>query len=417
MYYNTIIHYNDLRLYINIYFIAIRQPFSSEILSDYTVDTLISRMLIEMTPFVKIQLQKELSYHRSNTKMLQPSSQLQMDSQLSGIQNVYNIKQKESDTQKSFGKRAEIIKKVIQKIHPTISQITDGTLKRSSGKVDNYNVVLKSIVSEVEPIALNLSINALKIHPDSSIINIREATNQILSELRPLLVETVREEVERKNLEYTEDDIVKIVTEKIKGNFVRVIKRVIASSNETKTQNAQAKLINKSIAHLKRVAAGAVQKSLDVINARGINENALTNRIVSELVPFVKNSINQEWNTFKLQEKSSPTTVVGSVIQEVWPDVVNIVKETVEIYESNSDKSGNLIESILFKLRFVIRDKVERTLKKPENKELDGEALRSQIIKELKSLLLVGDIKEGEVFQPDFYAIIDENIMVEEMKI
>ena len=54
---------------------------------------------------------------------------------------------------------------------------------------------------------------------------------------------------------------------------------------------------------------------------------------------------------------------------------------------------------------------------KPENKGVDGEALLLQIIKELQSLLEVGDIKEGDVFQPDFYAMIDENIMVEDMKI
>ena len=127
--------------------------------------------MVEITPFVKIQLQKELSYHRSNTKMLQPLS----DSQHLVLQNGYNLKKNEPETHKSFGKLAEItIKNVIEEIHPTISQITDVTLKRSSGKVDNYNVVLKSIVSEIEPIALNLSINALKIHSDSNIINIRE---------------------------------------------------------------------------------------------------------------------------------------------------------------------------------------------------------------------------------------------------
>ena len=397
-----------------IYFIAIYQSFSSADLSDYTVDTLISRIMVEITPFVKKQLQKELSYHRSNTRMLQPLS----DSQHLELQNGHNLKKKEPETHNSFGKLAEItIKNVIEEIHPTISQITDVTLKRSSGKVDNYNGVLKLIVSKIEPIALNLSINALKIHSDSNIINIREATNQLLSELRPLLVETIRGEVERKNLEYTENDIVKIVTEKIKGNFVRVIKRAIASSNETKSINGQTKLFNKSIAHLKRVAAGAVQKSLDVINAHGINKNVLTNRIVSELIPFVKVSINQEWNSFKMQKKSNPTTVVGSVIQETWPDVVLIVKESVREYESNAEKSGNLIEPILLKLRPFIRDKVEEALMKPENKALDGESLISQIIKELQSLLEVGDIKEGEVFQPAFYAMIDENIMVEEMKI
>ena len=47
-------------------------------------------------------------------------------------------------------------------------------------------------------------------------------------------------------------------------------------------------------------------------------------------------------------------------------------------------------------------------LNKPQNKGLDGLALTSQIVKELQSLLEVGDIQEGEVFQPDFHAIIDE---------
>ena len=119
--------------------------------------------MVEITQFVKIQIQKELSYHRSNTKMLQPLS----DSQHLVLQNGYNLKKNEPETHKSFGKLAEItIKNVIEEIHPTISQITDVTLKRSSGKVDNYNVVLKSIVSEIEPIVLNLSINALKIQSD-----------------------------------------------------------------------------------------------------------------------------------------------------------------------------------------------------------------------------------------------------------
>ena len=145
----------------SLYIIAIQESFSSEHLSDYTIDTLIRRVMVEITPFVKIQLQRELSYHRSNTKMLQPIS----DSQFLELRRGYNLKRKEPETHKSFGKFAEItIKNVIQEIHPTISQITDGTLKRSSGNVDNYNVILKSIVSKIERIALNLSINALKIH-------------------------------------------------------------------------------------------------------------------------------------------------------------------------------------------------------------------------------------------------------------
>ena len=176
-------------------------------------------------------------------------------------------------------------------------------------------------------------------------------------------------------------------------------------------------LIKSSLKHLRLVASHAARKTINAIDVKGLNSTFITNRIVHELPPLVKITIAQEVEDLEIPDRVNQTTVVGSVIQSLWPDVIHFVQESVKEYKREPKNSISLIDSVLSKLQPVIQKNVIKTLKAPEYIDLDSESIIRQIIKEIRTLLQVGDIKEKEVFKAHQKSGIAEDILVQDMKI
>ena len=316
-----------------------------------------------------------------------------------------------------YGKNIElIVGQVVNEISPTIDGLIEDTVIKSNGDIKSYRLLLESILVETEPLALNVSIEALKHRQGYPIIE-KDISNQVLSELRPILTEVIRNGIEQKNLEFTENDIVKIVRGKLKNNLHRIIKRVMNFEKVSKPSENKEKLIKSILKQLRLIANHAVRKTIKAIDVKGLNSTFLTNRIVHDLIPSVKIDINHQIDELKITSKSQQTTIIGSVIQNLWPDVIHFVQEGVREYKREPNKSNNLIDLVLSKLQPVIRRSVKEILDLPGNTNLNQEKLQMQITNEIRSLLQVGDIKEKEVFKPDHKSLLAEDILVQDMKI
>ena len=316
-----------------------------------------------------------------------------------------------------YGKNIElIVGQVVNEIRPTIDELIEDTVIKSNGNIKSYRLLLESILVETEPLALNFTMEALKGRQEYPVIE-SDTTNQVLSELRPFLTEVIRNGIEQKNLEFTENDIVKIVRDKLKNNLHRIIKRIMNSEKVYETPENEEKLIKGILKQLRLIANHAVRKTIKVIDVKGLNSTFLTNRIVRDLLPSVKIDIKHQIDELKVTSKSQQTTIVGSMLQNLWPDVIHFVQEGVREYKREPNKSNSLIDLVLSKLQPVIRRSVKETLDLSGNTNLSSEKVQLQITNEIRSLLQVGDIKEKEVFKPDHKFHLAKDILVHEMKI
>ena len=317
----------------------------------------------------------------------------------------------------SYGENVElVVGQVVDKIRPSINELIESTLIRSNGDVQSYRSLLKSILADTEPLALNFTIEALKDQQWYPAIK-HDSDNQVLSELRPLLTEAIRNGIEQKNLEFTENDIVKIVSDKMKNNLHRIIKRMVSSAKVAEEPKEKEKLVLSTLNKLRLIVNHAVQKTIKTIDVRGLNSTILTNRIIEEISPSAKIDIAQEINAHNLNENSHHTTIVGSVIQSLWADVIHFVQEGVREYKREPNNANSLIDLVLSKLRPVILRSVKENLELPEYKNLDSKTITTQVTKEIRKLLQVGDLKENEVFKTKPKSFLADDILVQDMKI
>merc|ERR1711981_798503 len=163
----------------------------------------------------------------------------------------------------------------------------------------------------------------------------------------------------------------------------------MGSTDKELLQN-QEKLVATIMRQLRPVVLQAVQRALSASNEHGFNENTLTDRIIVELTPFVRRGVGQQVQLLLAQEKANADKIVSSVIQDLRPIIVRIIRESVRNYKGDLSQYGNLVESILGQLRPVVLSEVKRALSTSSYKGLEAEDLTEKIMIQLRPFVVEG---------------------------
>ena len=159
---------------------------------------------------------------------------------------------------------------------------------------------------------------------------------------------------------------------------------------------------------LRPVVLQAVKRALDASNIHGFDENSLTGKVIVALTPFVRRGVGAQIAELEAQKKANAGEIVTSVITDLRPIIVRIIKESVRNYKGDLSKYGNLVESILGQLRPVVLAEVKRALETTHYKGLDAEDLTTKIIAQLRAFVEEGVQEQVRLLQQELQNSADQ---------
>ena len=167
---------------------------------------------------------------------------------------------------------------------------------------------------------------------------------------------------------------------------------------------------------LRQVVLQSVQTALAQNNAHGFNENTLTEKIIVKLTPFVRRGVGQQVALLERQKNAQSGQIVTSVIRELKPIMVRIIKQSVRNYDGDLSQYGNLVEAILRQLRPVVLIQVQNALATSSYKGLNAEKLTDEIIIRLRPFIEEGVQREIEELEPTVSADDIVSSVIQELK-
>merc|ERR1712213_279510 len=253
----------------------------------------------------------------------------------------------------------EIVLEITTNLRPTIIRIIQASVQSSD--LSDIDSLFQAILKRLRLVVLNEVQTALANSPLSLDIDANQLTDRIMIELTPF----VKQDLEA-------------AVEKLKANVIKVV-RATVSSTQVDLSNPEG-LIKTILTQLRPVVLNEVQKALSTSTVAGnLNANSLTERIILELTPFVRQALEQEVNKVQSQIEGQ---VVNEVKQTLQPAVTTVIKDTISQAQVNLDDPKGIVEQIIRQLRPVVFKAVSVALKSSPYK-LDAEKLTVRIIIEI----------------------------------
>jgi len=294
----------------------------------------------------------------------------------------------------------EVVRQVTTELRPTIIQIIRTTVTQSKADLNNYDNLVETILTQLKPVVTLSVNNALATSPHGH-LDAGELIARIIAELRPFVSEALRKEIKAQTPKVSEEDIVAIVIKQLQDTVVQVIKSAVASSTDSNLLSNQEKLVQTIVTQLRPVVLQSVQRAIKANNAQQYNANTLTGRIVTELTPFVRRGVGQQILELQQQQQANAGKIVTSVIQDLRPIIIKIIRESVRNYQGDLSQYGNLVETIITQLRPVVLAEVKRALATSSYKGLDAQDLSNNIIIQLRPFVEEGVQEQVRLLQEE----------------
>merc|ERR1711963_1155349 len=271
----------------------------------------------------------------------------------------------------------EIVLEITTNLRPTIIRIIQASVQSSD--LSDIDSLFQAILKRLRLVVLNEVQTALANSPLSLDIDANQLTDRIMIELTPFVKQALEAEVEKlKANSLSEDEVVRIIINDFKPTVIKVV-RATVSSTQVDLSNPEG-LIKTILTQLRPVVLNEVQKALSTSTVAGnLNANSLTERIILELTPFVRQALEQEVNKVQSQIEGQ---VVNEVKQTLQPAVSTVIEDTISQAQVNLDDPKGIVEQIIRQLRPVVFKAVSVALKSSPYK-LDAEKLTVRIIIEI----------------------------------
>ena len=155
---------------------------------------------------------------------------------------------------------------------------------------------------------------------------------------------------------------------------------------------------------MRPVVLQSVKSAIVANNAQQYNAQSLTGRIVKELTPFVRRGVGNQILELQKQQQATASKIVTSVIQDLRPIIIRIIRESVRNYKGDLSKYGNLVETILTQLRPVVLAEVRRALATstdPGHTHLKADDLTEKIMLRLRGFVEEGVQEQVKILQEE----------------
>merc|ERR1712018_872651 len=259
----------------------------------------------------------------------------------------------------------EVVRQVSTELKPTIIQIIRTTVESANVDLSNYDNLVEVIIVQLRPV-VQASVNSALASSPHGHLDANDLINRIIIALRPFVEESLRKEIIAHTPKVSQEDIVQIVIKQLENTVITVIKSAVSQSKESDLLSNQDRLVQLIVTQLRPVVLQSVKSAIVANNAQQYNAENLTARIVKELTPFVRRGVGAQIAALQAQlaqqEKITAEKIVSSVIRDLRPIIIRIIKESVRNYKGDLSKYGNLVETIMVQLRPVVLAEVRRAL-------------------------------------------------------
>jgi len=304
----------------------------------------------------------------------------------------------------------EVVRQVSTELKPTIIQIIRTTVESANVDLSNYDNLVEVIIVQLRPV-VQASVNSALASSPHGHLDANDLINRILIALRPFIEESLRKEIVAHTPKVSQEDIVQIVIKQLENTVITVIKNLVSQSKESDLLSNQDRLVQLIISQLRPVVLQSVKSAIVANNAQQYDAKDLTERIVKELRPFVKRGVGSQIAALQQQQKATAQKIVSSVIRDLRPIIIRIIKESVRNYKGDLSKYGNLVETIMVQLRPVVLAEVRRALSAstdPGHDHLNAEDLTAKIMLQLRGFVEEGVQEQVKILEEELKITHDE---------
>merc|ERR1712066_925162 len=271
----------------------------------------------------------------------------------------------------------DIVLEITTSLRPTIIRIIQASVQSSD--LSDIESLFRAILSRLRIVVLKEVQDALASSPLNLNIDANQLTDRIMLELTPFVRQALEAEVQKLQAanSLSEDQVVRIIINDLKPTVIKVVRATVSSKDDLTDPDG---LLRTILNQLRPVVLNEVQKALSTSTVAGnINANSLTERIILELTPFVRQALQEEVGkvTSKLEGQ-----VVNQVKESLDSSVQTVIKNTISQSQVNLDDPNGIVEQIIRQLRPVVFKAVSVALKSSPYK-LDAEKLTVRIIIEI----------------------------------
>merc|ERR1719414_804255 len=284
----------------------------------------------------------------------------------------------------------DIVLEITTSLRPTIIRIIQASVQSSD--LSDIEGLFQAILRRLRIVVLKEVQDALASSPFGSSIDANQLTERIMIELNSFVRQALEAEVQKlKANSLSEDEVVRIIINDLKPTVIKVVRATVGSAQVDLT-NPEA-LLQTILVQLRPVVLNEVQRALSTSTVAGnLNANSLTERIILELTPFVRQALQEEVGKVTSQLEGQ---VVNQVKQSLDSSVQTVIKDTISQSQINLDDPQGIVESIIRQLRPVVFKAVSVALKSSPYK-LDAEKLTVRIIIEIRPSIESGVQAEVE---------------------
>ena len=279
---------------------------------------------------------------------------------------------------------------VIKDITPTVISVVRSTVQTSNTDLSSESArrqLVQSIIVKLRPVVFQVVTEVLR-ETGTTSLDAGELTDLIVLRLTPVIETGVNEEAQSliasslAQKAKLEDDIVLEITTNLRPTIIRIIQAAVQGSSDLSDFES---LFQAIMGRLRLVVLNEVQNALANSPLKlDIDANQLTDRIMLEFGPFVRQALEAE--VLKMQQANalSEDEVVRMIINDLKPTVIKVVRATVSSAQVDLTDPNALLNTILVQLRPVVLNEVQRALSTSTVAgNLNANSLTDRIIREL----------------------------------
>jgi len=299
----------------------------------------------------------------------------------------------------------DIVLEITTTLKPTIIRIIQASVQSSD--LSDIEGLFQAILRRLRIVVLKEVQDALASSPFGSSIDANQLTERIMIELNSFVRQALEAEVQKlKANSLSEDEVVRIIINDLKPTVIKVVRATVGSAQVDLT-NPEA-LVKTILVQLRPVVLREVQRALSTSSVAGnLNANSLTERIILELTPFVRQALQEEVGKVTSQLEGQ---VVNQVKQSLDSSVQTVIKNTISQSEINLDDPQGIVEEIIRQLRPVVFKAVSVALKSSPYK-LDAEKLTVRIIIEITPSIESGVQAEVEAVKAQQVSQVNDGLI------
>ena len=243
----------------------------------------------------------------------------------------------------------DIVLEITTSLRPTIIRIIQASVQSSD--LSDIESLFRAILSRLRIVVLKEVQDALASSPLNLNIDANQLTDRIMLELTPFVRQALEAEVQKLQAanSLSEDQVVRIIINDLKPTVIKVVRATVSSKDDLTNPDG---LLRTILNQLRPVVLNEVQKALSTSTVAGnINANSLTERIILELTPFVRQALQEEVGKVTSQLEGQ---VVNQVKESLDSSVQTVIKNTISQSQVNLDDPNGIVEQIIRQLRPVV---------------------------------------------------------------